>query len=111
MSDLTSARNAYPSSTADPFASTKLQLINTLQCQHLVTALQISLEKVRKRMSLDTKPSEVALTELYRIVIASERLLEHYGCKKNWLKAAIWPVNCKEAFSLRILNLFQKKRQ
>jgi hypothetical protein len=110
MSDLTFTRNAYPSSTADPFPSTKLQLINTLQCQHLVTALQISLEKVRKRMSLDTKPSEVALTELYRIVIASERLLEHC-CEKNWLKAAIWLVNCKEAFSLRILNLFQQKRQ
>lgn len=103
MSDLTSTRNAYPSSTADPFPSRKLQL-NTLQCQHLVTALQISLEEVRKRMNLDTKPSEVALTELYRIVIASERLLEHC-CEKNWLKAAIWLVNCKEAFSLRILNL------
>ena len=109
MSDLTSTQNAYPSSTADPFPSRKLQL-NTLQCQHLVTALQISLEEVKKRMNLDTKPSEVALTELYRIVIASERLLEHC-CEKNWVKASMWLVNCKEAFSLRILNLFQQKRQ
>ena len=69
MSDLTSTQNAYPSSTADPFPSRKLQL-NTLQCQHLVTALQISLEEVKKRMNLDTKPSEVALN----------RALPHSDC-------------------------------
>ena len=79
--------------------------LNKMQCNLLVEYLRNSMDEVNEQMSSNPESVNVmTLTEFYRIVIGCEKLILQC-CNPNWHTAAIWVMDCKSTFSLRILEL------
>jgi hypothetical protein len=63
------------------------------------------MDKVKEQMSSNPESvSVMTLTEFYRIVIGCEKLILQC-CDPNWQTAAIWVMDCKSTFLLRISEL------
>ena len=93
------------SSSTDVSSSLKTPPLNRMQCNLLVQYLRKSMDKVNEQMSSDPEPASVmTLTEFYRIVISCEKLILQC-CNPNWQFAAIWVMDCKSTFLLRISEL------
>ena len=93
------------SSGTDVSSSLKTPPLNKMQCNLLVQYLRNSMDKVNEQMSSDPEPASVmTLTEYYRIVIGCESLILQC-CNPNWQTAAIWVMDCKSTFLLRISQL------
>ena len=93
------------SSSTDVSSSLKTPPLNRMQCNLLAQYLRNSMDKVNEQMSSDPEPaSAMTLTEFYRIVIGCEKLILQC-CNQNWQTAAIWVMDCKPTFLLRISEL------
>jgi tRNA A-37 threonylcarbamoyl transferase component Bud32 len=79
--------------------------LNKMQCNLLVKYLRSSMDKINEQMSSNPESvSVMTLTEFYRIVIGCEKLILQC-CDPNWQTAAIWVMDCKSTFLLRISEL------
>jgi hypothetical protein len=93
------------SSSTDVSSLLKTPHLNKMQCNLLVEYLRNSMDKVNEQMSLNPESvSVMTLTEFYRILIGCEKLILQC-CDPNWQTAAIWVMDCKSTFLLRISEL------
>ena len=93
------------SSSTDASSLLQTPSLNKMQCNLLVHYLRNSMDKVKEQMSSNPEPASVmTLTEFFRIVIGCEKLILQC-CNPNWQTAAIWVMDCKSTFLLRISEL------
>ena len=102
---LKSGWDEHRSSGTDVSSLLKTPHLNKMQCNLLVEYLRNSMDKVNEQMSSNPESVNVmTLTEFYRIVIGCEKLILQC-CDPNWQTAAIWVMECKSTFLLRISEL------
>jgi hypothetical protein len=93
------------SSSTDVNSLLRTPHLNKMQCDLLVKYLRSSMDEVNEQMSSNPESvSVMTLTEFYRIVIGCEKLILQC-CDPNWQTAAIWVMDCKSTFLLRISEL------
>ena len=102
---LKSGWHEHRSSNTDVSSLLKTPHLNKMQCNLLVEYLRNSMDEVNEQMSSNPESVNVmTLTEFYRIVIGCEKLILQC-CDPNWQTAAIWVMDCKSTFLLRISEL------
>lgn len=102
---LQSGWDEHGSSSTDVSSLSKTPHLNKMQCNLLVQYLRNSMDEVNEQMSSNPESvSVMTLTEFYRIVIGCEKLILQC-CDPNWQRAAIWVMDSKSTFLLRISEL------
>ena len=102
---LKSGLDEHHSSSTDVSSLLETPHLNKMQCNLLVEYLRNSMNKVNEQMSSNPESvSVMTLTEFYRIIISCEKLILQC-CDPNWQMAAIWVMDCKSTFLLRISEL------
>ena len=102
---LKSGGDEHLSSSTDVSSLLETLHLNKMQCNLLVQYLRSSMDKINEEMSWNPKSvSVMTLTEFYRIVIGCEKLILQC-CNPNWQTAAIWVMDCKSTFLMRISEL------